>query len=66
MHPMTYENKRDKFYLDIVVFFSKIPRIQFAGEATHETFYSTVHGALESGIREGNRLLASIQMQTNN
>lgn len=42
-----------------------IPRIQFAGEATHETFYSTVHGALESGIREGNRLLASIQMQTN-
>jgi len=38
----------------------KIPRIQFAGEAMHEKFYSTVHGALESGIREGNQLLSII------
>ncbi|CAF1341824.1 unnamed protein product [Rotaria magnacalcarata] len=35
-----------------------IPRILFAGEATHENGYSTVHGAFESGIREGNRLLS--------
>ncbi|BET01729.1 Flavin containing amine oxidoreductase [Nesidiocoris tenuis] len=28
----------------------------FAGEATHDYFYSTVHGALESGWREGERL----------
>ncbi|CAF1405759.1 unnamed protein product [Adineta steineri] len=37
-----------------------IPRIQFAGEATHAKFYSTVHGALESGIREGTELLSII------
>ncbi|CAF2434571.1 unnamed protein product [Rotaria sp. Silwood2] len=35
-----------------------IPRIQFAGEATSERAYATVHGALESGIREGNILLS--------
>ena len=28
------------------------PAILFAGEATHEHFYSTVHGAVESGWRE--------------
>ncbi|XP_039281827.1 uncharacterized protein LOC111063254 isoform X2 [Nilaparvata lugens] len=28
----------------------------FAGEATHPYFYSTVHGALETGLREANRL----------
>ncbi|CAF0784118.1 unnamed protein product [Adineta ricciae] len=38
-----------------------IPRIQFAGEATHEKFYSTVHGALESGIRESTKLLSVIK-----
>ncbi|CAF3870832.1 unnamed protein product [Rotaria sordida] len=35
-----------------------IPRIQFAGEATSARAYSTVHGALESGIRESNILLS--------
>jgi monoamine oxidase len=39
-----------------VLLLFQIPRIQFAGEATHEKFYSTVHGALESGIREGTKL----------
>ncbi|CAF0922135.1 unnamed protein product [Brachionus calyciflorus] len=31
--------------------------IYFAGEATHPEFYSTVHGAYLSGIRESNRIL---------
>lgn len=33
-----------------------IPVLQFAGEATHDHYYSTVHGAIESGWREANRL----------
>lgn len=33
-----------------------IPRLFFAGEATHDYFYSTVHGAVESGWREADRI----------
>lgn len=33
------------------------PLVLFAGEATHDHYYSTVHGAVESGFREANRLL---------
>ncbi|XP_014477867.1 PREDICTED: uncharacterized protein LOC106746142 isoform X2 [Dinoponera quadriceps] len=33
------------------------PVILFAGEATHDHYYSTVHGAVETGFREANRLL---------
>ncbi|XP_046431547.1 possible lysine-specific histone demethylase 1 isoform X1 [Neodiprion fabricii] len=33
------------------------PVLLFGGEATHEHYYSTVHGAVESGIREANRLI---------
>ncbi|XP_032599363.1 LOW QUALITY PROTEIN: protein anon-37Cs [Drosophila grimshawi] len=32
------------------------PRLQFAGEASHKHFYSTVHGAAETGWREAERL----------
>lgn len=32
------------------------PRLFFAGEATHDHFYSTVHGAVETGWREGDRI----------
>ena len=32
------------------------PKIMFAGEATHLTYYSTTHGAFESGKREAKRL----------
>ncbi|XP_017863458.1 PREDICTED: spermine oxidase-like [Drosophila arizonae] len=32
------------------------PRLQFAGEATHKHYYSTVHGAAETGWREAERL----------
>ncbi|XP_017101453.2 spermine oxidase [Drosophila bipectinata] len=32
------------------------PRLQFAGESSHKHFYSTVHGAIETGWREADRL----------
>jgi polyamine oxidase len=32
-------------------------RLLFAGEATHEEFFATVHGAYMSGIREAKRIL---------
>lgn len=34
------------------------PVILFAGEATHSKYYSTVHGAIESGFRESDRLIS--------
>ncbi|KAL1501375.1 hypothetical protein ABEB36_006705 [Hypothenemus hampei] len=34
-----------------------IPRLLFAGEATHSCYFSTVHGAIESGYREAERLI---------
>ncbi|KAJ8704829.1 hypothetical protein PYW08_012149 [Mythimna loreyi] len=33
------------------------PRVLFAGEATDNTHFSTVHGATDTGFREANRLL---------
>ncbi|KAF7267654.1 hypothetical protein GWI33_019143 [Rhynchophorus ferrugineus] len=33
------------------------PSLLFAGEATHSHYFSTVHGAIESGYREANRLI---------
>ena len=32
-------------------------RLLFAGEATHDHYYSTVHGAVETGWREADRIL---------
>lgn len=34
-----------------------IPRVLFGGEATHDTGYSTVHGARLAGLREAQRLV---------
>ncbi|XP_063705063.1 spermine oxidase-like [Culicoides brevitarsis] len=34
-----------------------VPILQFAGEATHDHYYSTVHGALETGWREAGRII---------
>jgi hypothetical protein len=33
------------------------PKLQFAGEATHGDYYSTIHGAYLSGVRESWRLI---------
>lgn len=33
----------------------------FAGEATHPHYYSTVHGAIESGYREADRIIRMYQ-----
>lgn len=33
------------------------PRLLFAGEATHEHFYGTMHGARLAGLREAKRVL---------
>jgi spermine oxidase len=35
-------------------------RILFAGEATSDHYFSTVHGAVETGYREANRLISSM------
>ena len=34
------------------------PRVLFAGEATHSIYFSTVHGAIETGYREARRILS--------
>ncbi|CAN8064250.1 unnamed protein product [Agarophyton chilense] len=39
------------------------PLVCFAGEATHQSFYSTMHGAIESGYREADRVAAFLSQQ---
>jgi len=34
-----------------------VPKVLFAGEATTDPYYSTVHGALDSGAREAMRII---------
>ena len=42
-----------------------VGRILFAGEATHPHFFSTVHGAVESGWREAERAETIFEKQSN-
>ncbi|KAG8198798.1 hypothetical protein JTE90_007102 [Oedothorax gibbosus] len=39
-------------------FCNQHPVLMFAGEATHDSYYSTVHGAYDTGIREAERLFS--------
>jgi monoamine oxidase len=39
-------------------------RLFFAGEATHPSFFSTVHGAWESGVRAAHEALAVLPAPT--
>lgn len=34
-----------------------VPRIFFAGEAAHESHFSTTHGAFDSGLQQAGKLL---------
>ncbi len=36
---------------------NKVPRILFAGEATNRHYFSSVHGAVETGYREADKLI---------
>ena len=44
--------------LCIEISFINFQLLQFAGEASHCDYFSTVHGAIESGWREADRILS--------
>uniref|UniRef100_A0A914XAB5 Amine oxidase domain-containing protein n=1 Tax=Plectus sambesii TaxID=2011161 RepID=A0A914XAB5_9BILA len=48
------------------IFIRGVPRLLFAGEATHDTFYQTTVGAWLSGRREATRLLKYYRKQSHN
>lgn len=50
-------NVETKDLIDPIVTANGKPIILFAGEATHEHYYSTVHGAVETGFREADRII---------
>ena len=39
----------------------KHPHILFAGEATHDNYYSTLHAAYITGLREADRIIPLLQ-----
>ncbi|KAG7306564.1 hypothetical protein JYU34_007933 [Plutella xylostella] len=55
---MRHQHQRARTRLaEPVVDSANRPKLLFAGEATNETHFSTVHGAYETGVREASRLL---------
>ncbi|XP_048480229.1 possible lysine-specific histone demethylase 1 [Plutella xylostella] len=55
---MRHQHPRARTYLaEPVLDSANRPKLLFAGEATNETHFSTVHGAYETGVREASRLL---------
>ncbi|XP_024894164.1 peroxisomal N(1)-acetyl-spermine/spermidine oxidase-like [Temnothorax curvispinosus] len=57
-HSMVFEQMNEKLRdLAEPIMSGNKPIILFAGEATHDHHYSTVHGAVETGFREADRLI---------
>ena len=50
-------NVETKDLADPIITVDGKPIILFAGEATHDHYYSTVHGAVETGFREADRIV---------
>lgn len=50
-------NVKTKDLAEPIILADGKPIILFAGEATHEHYYSTVHGAVETGFREADRII---------
>ena len=62
---MTADNE-DVWAADLaqpLLFADKKGGLLFAGEATHDCFYSAVHGAVESGWREADRIASVISSE---
>ncbi|XP_044263973.1 spermine oxidase-like [Tribolium madens] len=60
----TVESRKDKITAQMelakpILNLEGRPILQFAGEASHPYFYSTVHGAIETGFREADRIINS-------
>lgn len=43
-----------------------VPRVVLAGEAVHQTHYSTTHGAFESGLDQARIICNFINSKSNN
>ena len=63
-----HDTKNDSYenLLSPVLNSSNEPQLCFAGEATNPTYYSTMHGARSSGLREAERLLQFYNMTPQN
>lgn len=53
----TGENRNQDKLAKPLLNIDDIPTVLFAGEATHPHYFSTVHGAIETGYREADRLI---------
>ena len=49
---VVYDIRQESFFIC-----SQKPRVLFTGEATHNSYFSTTHGALLSGHREAKRII---------
>ncbi|EDW57164.1 spermine oxidase [Drosophila virilis] len=58
---LAYEPCGSRMSWDHIIPMSVRPILLFAGEATSSTHYSTVHGAVETGMREAQRLTGYYQ-----
>ncbi|CAF3307332.1 unnamed protein product [Rotaria socialis] len=56
----TASTKHDRQQLAAAYAPDGVPRVLFAGEATHQQYYSTVNAAMETGIQAAKRILSAI------